>query len=220
MIGVKICGITNIRDARSAVESGADALGFIFYSKSQRYVSPAKAKEMIRRLPSEVVRVGVFVNQKIDEVKEVARFCDLTLIQLHGNESAQYCGQFPASSLIKAVRPRTEKGISGLKGYPVAIILIDAYAPGRYGGTGSVSDWSLAARIKETHPLILAGGLTVEKIREAIEAVRPHAVDINSGVETFPGKKDPRKMREIIDIVRKTGPTVEQGIFTRGAGPS
>jgi len=219
MTSVKICGITNIHDARSAVECGADALGFIFYPKSKRHISPVKAREMIRKLPCEVIRVGVFVNQEIEEVKEIAAFCGLSLIQLHGDESVQYCGQFPASSLIKAVRPRTGKDMVGCKDYPVAIILIDAYAPGRYGGTGRVSDWSLAARIKKTRPLILAGGLRADNIREAIEVVRPHAVDINSGVEISPGKKDPRKMREIIEIVRKAGPTVEQGIFRREAGP-
>jgi phosphoribosylanthranilate isomerase len=203
MINVKICGITNISDARVAVESGADALGFNFYPKSKRYVLAEKAREIIQKLPGEVTRVGVFVNQEIWEVKEIARFCDLNLIQLHGDESPQYCSQFPTSSLIKAVSPRTEKDIFKLKDYPVRAILVDAYEPGCFGGTGKISDWKLAIRIKETHPLILAGGLNAENIRQAIEAVRPHAVDINSGVEISPGRKDHDKMREIIGIVRE-----------------
>jgi phosphoribosylanthranilate isomerase len=217
MTGIKICGITNLHDARSAVECGADALGFIFYSKSKRYVSPPKAKEMIRKLPSDVIRVGVFVNQEIEEVKEIARFCDLSLIQLHGDETTEYCSQFPTSSLIKAVMPRKGKDIVRFN-YPAGIILVDTYAPGLYGGTGRVSNWSLAVRIKENHRLILAGGLRADNIREAIEAVRPDAVDINSGIEISPGEKDPGKMREIVEIVRKTGPTGEQTIFRREAG--
>ncbi len=218
MIGVKICGITNLHDGRNAVECGADALGFIFYSKSKRYVSPERANEMIRKLPGEVIRVGVFVNQEIEEVKEIARFCDLSLIQLHGDESIQYCSQFPTSSLIKAVTPRTGKDMVRLKDYPAQIVLVDAYAPGCYGGTGRRCHWGLAVKAKETHRLVLAGGLKADNIREAIEAVRPDAVDINSGVEISPGKKDPRKMREVIDIVRRIGPTGEQRVFRRETG--
>jgi len=204
MISVKICGITNISDARSAVEYGADVLGFIFYPGSQRYVPPEKAKEMIQRLPCEVIRVGVFVNQEIREVKEIARFCNLSLIQLHGDESPQYCGQFSGFSLIKAISPRTEAEILRLGDYPVGAILVDAYERGRYGGTGKTSDWRLAIKVKERHPLILSGGLNADNIREAIEAVRPPAVDINSGVEISPGKKDDEKIRRIIGIVRET----------------
>jgi phosphoribosylanthranilate isomerase len=203
LISVKICGITHISDARSAVEYGADALGFIFYPKSKRYVSPEKVKEMIRKLPCEVIRVGVFVNQEIGEVKEIAKFCDLNLIQLHGDESAQYCSHFLSTSLIKAVSPQTEEDTLPFRNYPVRAILVDASQPGSYGGTGKKSDWRLAIKIKETHSLILAGGLNAGNIREALAFVRPQAVDINSGVEISPGKKDPEKMREIIEIVRK-----------------
>jgi phosphoribosylanthranilate isomerase len=204
MVKVKICGITNINDAYSAVECGVDALGFIFYPKSQRYVAPEKAKEMIQRLPLEIIRVGVFVNREIQEVKEIAKFCSLNLIQLHGDESPEYCAQFPMSSLIKAVFSQTEKEIRELRNYPVAAILMDARDAGQYGGTGKISDWRLAIKVKEIHPLILAGGLNRGNIREAIERVRPQAVDINSGVEISPGKKDPGKIKEILKIVRET----------------
>ena len=204
MVKVKICGITNISDAYSAAECGVDALGFIFYPKSQRYVAPAKAKEIIQKLPPEITRVGVFVNHEIQEVKEIVQFCSLNLIQLHGDESPEYCGQFPMSSLVKAVSCQTEEEIQELKNYPVAAILMDAREAGHYGGTGKNSDWRLAIKVKETHPLILAGGLNRENIREAIERVRPQAVDINTGVETSPGKKDPGKIREIVKIVRET----------------
>jgi phosphoribosylanthranilate isomerase len=203
MVRVKICGITNITDALSAAECGIDALGFIFYPKSPRYVPPEKAKEIIQKLPREMTRVGVFVNQEIQEVKEVAKFCDLSLIQLHGDESPLYCIQLSGFSLIKAVSPRTEADILKSRKYPVGAILVDAYEPGRYGGTGKISDWRLAIKVKETHPLILSGGLSAENIREAIEAVRPHAVDINSGIEISPGKKDPDKIRRIMEVVRE-----------------
>jgi phosphoribosylanthranilate isomerase len=204
MVKVKICGITNISDANIAVECGADALGFIFCTKSQRYVVPERAKEIIEKLPRDIIRVGVFVNHEIQEVKEIAKFCGLNLIQLHGDESPDYCDQFPISSLIKAVSCQAEEDIQKLRNYPVRAILVDTCEPGCYGGTGKISDWSLAIKVKETHPLILAGGLNKENIREAIEMVRPQAVDINSGVEISPGKKDPSKIREIIKIVRQT----------------
>jgi phosphoribosylanthranilate isomerase len=212
MVKIKICGITNISDAYRAAECGVDALGFIFYPKSQRYVAPAKAKEIIQKLPREIITVGVFVNHEIQEVKEIAQFCGLNLIQLHGDESPEYCAQFPMSSLIKAVSCQTEKEIQELKNYPVAAILMDAREAGHYGGTGKNSDWRLAIKVKETHPLILAGGLNRENIREAIERVRPQAVDINSGVEISPGKKDPNKIREIIKIVRETDQMISGNI--------
>jgi phosphoribosylanthranilate isomerase len=220
MIGIKICGMTNISDARSAVEYGVDALGFIFYPKSKRYVSPEKAKEMIRKLPCKLIRVGVFVNQEIREVKEIVRFCNLSLIQLHGDESPHYCGQFTGFSLIKAVSPRTGTEILRLRDYPVDAVLVDAYEQGRYGGTGKTSDWKLAIKVKERHPLILSGGLNADNIRDAIETVRPQAVDINSGVEISPGKKDPDKIREIVEIARGTGHALDEGFFRRGEGTS
>jgi phosphoribosylanthranilate isomerase len=203
MVEVKICGITNINDAYVAIKYGADALGFIFYPKSQRYVAPERAKEIIEKLPYDIIRVGVFVNHEIQEVKEIAKFCGLNLIQLHGDESPEYCAQFPISFLIKAVSPRIKEDIRKLRNYPVRAILVDGREQGNYGGTGKNSDWKLAIKIKETHPLILAGGLNKENIREAIEMVRPQAVDINSGVEISPGKKDPDKIREVIELVRK-----------------
>jgi phosphoribosylanthranilate isomerase len=173
---------------------------------------------MIRKLPCELIRVGVFVNQEIREVKEIARFCNLSLIQLHGDESAQYCSQFLASSLIKAASPRTEEDTLPLRNYPVGAILVDASEPGSYGGTGKTSDWRLAIKVKERHPLILSGGLNADNIRDAIETVRPQAVDINSGVEISPGKKDPDKIKEIVDIIRGTGSALDKAFFRRGEG--
>ena len=204
MVSVKICGITNILDAYRAAEYGADALGFIFYPRSRRSIAPENAKEIIQKIPGSIGRVGVFVNEEIETVKEIVGFCGLHLIQLHGYESPQYCAQFPMSSLIKTVSHWAEEEIQKIENYTVRAILVDARDPGRYGGTGKNSDWTLAMKVKETHPLILAGGLNRDNIRRAIETVGPHAVDINSGVETSPGKKDPHKIREIMEIVRAT----------------
>ena len=215
MIRVKICGITNIGDAYWAAEFGADALGFIFYPKSPRVIAPERAKEILQKIPSSIGRVGVFVNQEIHAVKEIVSFCGLRLIQLHGDESPQYCGQFERSTLIKAVSLCTEEEVQKLENYAVKAILVDVHEPGRYGRTGKNSDWALALKVKKTHPLILAGGLNKENIKRAIETVRPCAVDINSGVETSPGKKDPYKIREIMEIIRATDKDEASGnIFT------
>lgn len=218
MVEVKICGITNLRDARMAFEYGADAVGFIFYPGSLRYIEPDIAREIIKSLPSQMARIGVFVNQEIEEVKEIASFCNLDLIQLHGDEDPEYCSKFQNFSLIKAVSLCREEELKGLKEYPVRAILVDSKRPGCYGGTGVASNWNLAIKVKEIRPLILSGGLNPKNIRSAIETVGPQAVDINSGVEFSPGKKDPEKMRKIISIIRGISETdnrkAERRIFT------
>lgn len=202
MAEIKICGITNLEDASFAAECGVDALGFIFYSRSPRHVASGRAKEIIEKLPDGIAKVGVFVNQELQEVKKTVQYCGLDLVQLHGNESPQYCRQFPSSLLIKAFSPRGEPDLRRLRNYPVRAIVVDTYDPMCHGGTGKRSNWRLAVKVKETHSLILAGGLSLGNIREAIETVSPHAVDINSGVESSPGRKDHEKVRAIIEIVR------------------
>jgi phosphoribosylanthranilate isomerase len=205
MTGIKICGITNLEDASFAVECGADALGFNFYSMSPRHVAPESAREIIEKIPDGITKVGVFVNHDALEVREIVEYCGLDLVQLHGDESSEYCRQFPSSLLIKAFSPREEGDLRKLRSYPVRAILVDAYDPLRYGGTGKRSDWRLAAKVKETHLLIIAGGLNADNIGEAIEIVSPHGVDINSGAESSPGRKDPQKVRKITEIVRRIG---------------
>jgi phosphoribosylanthranilate isomerase len=205
MTEIKVCGITNLEDASFAAECGADALGFIFYSRSPRYVAPERAKKIIEELPDRIAKVGVFVNQELQEVKKTVAFCDLDLVQLHGDESPGYCRQFPSSLLIKAFSSRRASDLRGLRNLPVRAIVVDTYDPLRYGGTGKRSDWRLAVKVKEMHSLILAGGLNTGNIREAIDIVAPHAVDINSGVESSPGRKDHEKVRAIIEIVRSKG---------------
>ena len=205
MTEIKICGITNLEDASFAVECGADALGFNFYPKSPRYGAPESVKEIIAKIPDGITKVGVFVNHDALEVKKIVEYCRLDLVQLHGDESPEYCRQLPSSLLIKAFSPRGEGDLRTLSSYPVRAILVDTYDPVRYGGTGKRSDWRLAVKVKETHPLIIAGGLNADNIREVIEIVSPHAVDINSGAESSPGRKDPEKVRKIIEIVRRIG---------------
>jgi phosphoribosylanthranilate isomerase len=216
MTEIKICGITNVPDALLASGYGANAVGFIFYPKSPRYVKPETAKRIIRRIPKGTKKVGVFVNESPPRVKELVEFCGLDLIQLHGSESPEYCRQFPSSLLIKAFSPRTEKDLGKLRAYPVRAILVDAHDPVLLGGIGKRSDWGLAAKVRESHLLILAGGLHVGNIREAIDVVSPHAVDINSGVENSPGRKNPEQVRAIIEILRGMGGE-ERSIFRSSA---
>jgi phosphoribosylanthranilate isomerase len=202
---IKICGITNIEDACFAVACEADAIGFIFHAPSPRYVTPERAKEIIEKLPDGITKVGVFVNHDCLEVKKIMILCGLDMVQLHGAESPAYCSEFPRSQVIKAIAPRGEDDLKGLRAYPVAAILVDAYDPQRHGGTGEKADWALAAKVKEHHPLILAGGLSLTNIREAITCVSPDAVDINSGVESAPGRKDHARVKEIIELVHQLG---------------
>ncbi len=200
---IKICGITNLNDALCVCSAGADAIGFIFYGKSPRYIAPETVKEIIKKLPDEVCKVGVFVNHDPKDVKEIFAHCGLTLIQLHGDESPEYCLQFPESLVIKGVSLKDSHDFLSLKDYSVRAFLVDSREKGVYGGTGKKSNWELAARVKKMHPLILAGGLSADNIVEAIASVAPHAVDINSGVEDSPGKKNAKKIKNIIDMIRK-----------------
>ena len=212
---IKICGITNTEDAVMAFVYGADALGFIFYEKSPRHVSPEKAMRVIRNLPNDISKVGVFVNHDSHAVREIYDFCGLDLIQLHGDESPDYCSEFPQSILIKAISPESEEDLRIVKQYGVKAIIMDARESGLYGGTGKRSNWELAAKLKEMHPLVLSGGLNPGNILPAIRTVSPDAVDVNSGVELSPGKKDPKKVQSIIEIVRTAGQKSATKIFTR-----
>ena len=202
MIQVKICGITNKEDARCAAKLGAAALGFIFYPPSPRNIKPADARKIVSVLPDESVKVGVFVNESVTEVKRIVEYCGLDMIQLHGDESPAYCREFPASQVIKAVEFKNDDDFNQASGYDVAAILVDSRHAGLYGGTGKKANWELACRIKNKKPLILSGGLNEGNIAEAIKAVTPNALDINSGVELKPGKKDHAKMARIFDIIR------------------
>ncbi len=203
MTEIKICGITDQEDALFAAACGVEALGFIFYPPSPRYIAPVRAKEIIAALPAEVVKVGVFVNQEAQSVQQIFDFCGLDLIQLHGDETPEYCCQFPPVRLIKAVFLQNEADLSILEQYRVRAFLCDARTPGKYGGTGKRADWGLAARVRNIHSLILSGGLNEENIVAALAAVAPPAVDINSGVESAPGRKDREKVGRIVELIRR-----------------
>jgi phosphoribosylanthranilate isomerase len=203
MVRVKICGITNLDDALVATAMGAHALGFIF-AESPRRIDPAEAEKIIRSLPPLVKTVGVFVNEDPERIKEIITFCGLDLIQLHGDESPGIgLGLMPRS--IKAFRIQNDRDVENIKRYQGAVraILLDTFQKGKAGGTGRSFDWSLAVKAKEAGlPVILAGGLGPENIREAIAAVKPYAVDVNSGIEERPGKKDPVLMKQLMEKIR------------------
>jgi phosphoribosylanthranilate isomerase len=202
VIQIKICGITNKEDALCAAKLGATALGFIFYPPSPRNIKPADARKIVSVLSDELVKVGVFVNESVTEVKRIVEYCGLDMIQLHGDESPAYCREFPASQVIKAVQLKNDDDFNQASGYDVAAILVDSRHAGLYGGTGKKANWELACRIKNKKPLILSGGLNEGNIAEAIKAVTPNALDINSGVELRPGKKDHAKLARIFDIIQ------------------
>jgi len=191
MVRVKICGITRIRDALWAVRCGVDALGFIF-AESPRRVSPEKAKAIIDTLPPFVQAVGVFVDERLRTLLDIAIFCGLDLVQLHGEETPDYCRNLPFSA-IKAFRIRDPLSLSAISPYRGVVkgAVLDTYHSVKKGGTGESFDWKLAVKARKYGiPIILSGGLTPENVQQAVRMVRPYAVDVNSGVENRPGKKD------------------------------
>ncbi len=202
MVQIKICGITNVEDALAAAEAGADALGFVFHPASPRCVTPAQAQAIIGSLPASVCTAGVFVNLPAAEVLRIAEMCGLDFIQLHGSESREYCLALPRERLIKALSFRNEEEFAVAADYPVRAFLVDAHDPVRFGGTGKTCDWNLARKAADRYPLILAGGLRAGNIAAALDTVRPLAVDVSSGVESSPGKKDHEELRSLIAAVR------------------
>lgn len=198
MTRVKICGITRVEDALTAVEAGADALGFVFYRESPRHIFPEEASRIIEQLPPFVQTVGLFVNETEAEVNRTAELCRLDIVQLHGDESPEYCTHI-RRRLIKAFRIRTMTCLEPVSEYKVAGMLLDTFSPSIYGGTGTAFNWEIAAEAVKLHNrIILAGGLTPQNVAKAIHQVRPMGVDVSSGVETGPGKKDHEKVREFI----------------------
>ena len=208
MFRVKICGITNWPDARRAIEAGCDALGFNLYPRSPRYISPQEAAGIRSRLPQEIAAVGVFVNESAATIAELARSLHLNFTQLHGEESRAVSlavgGSVPVIKSF-AVGPRFRA--DRLAGYPAAAFLLDAprHSNGARGGTGRAFDWSLARAAGRYGRVVLAGGLTPENVGEAIRTAHPDAVDVASGVERAPGRKDPRKLRAFLDAVARAG---------------
>jgi phosphoribosylanthranilate isomerase len=201
---VKICGVTNLEDALAAVEAGADLLGFNFYRRSPRYVSPGDARRISERLPESVEGVGVFVNEPAEEVERIAREAGLGVVQLHGDETPEFCQALRGLKVVKALRVRAGFDAAACALYPVDALLLDAYRADAFGGTGHTFDWTLARQARErVARLYLAGGLTPDNVAEAVGAVRPYAVDVCSGVETSPGRKSLRLMRRFVEQVRE-----------------
>lgn len=203
---VKICGITNYDDAALALDAGADALGFNFFPSSPRYVKPMDANAIILRLPPFVVTVGLFVNvERPENLERTAMMAGVQVIQLHGDESPEYCRMLSGWPLIQALRIGDAPLDLDLDQYPVRAFLLDVKDDVLFGGTGKSFDWTLAQSIDRKRPVILAGGLRSDNVQDAIRIVKPYAVDVCSGVEREPGKKDPVKLAEFMNEVRNVG---------------
>ncbi len=212
---IKICGLTNLEDARVAVAAGADLLGFIFYAKSPRYVTPERVAEIVHVLRSEGMAaprvVGVFVNATVAEIQTIVAQVGLDFVQLHGNETADWFGPL-AGKAFKAIRPADATAAHAQSASFVPLgcsagptLLIDAYDPHAYGGTGKQADWHVVAALAQQHPrLLLSGGLTPENVAAAIDLVHPWGVDLSSGVEAEPGRKDHAKVQQFVREVRGT----------------
>jgi phosphoribosylanthranilate isomerase len=201
MIKVKICGITNLEDALTAIDAGADALGFVFHPKSPRHVFPEQAAAIIRHLPPFVHTVGLFVNEPLNTVNATVDQCGLDLVQLHGEEDAGYC-DLVKRRVIKTFRVKDITSLEPMRNYRVAAFLLDAWSPAAHGGTGQTFNWEIAACASQSNRIILAGGLAPGNVAEAVCKVRPYAVDVSSGVESRPGKKDSRKIVDFISSAK------------------
>jgi phosphoribosylanthranilate isomerase len=199
MAKVKICGITNLADALSAARLGADALGFIFYRRSPRYIKPEKARMIIRQLPESIKRVGVFVNAQEATVRRLAKYLRLDMLQFHGNESQDFCSRFRGFKIIKAFRVGSKLQQEALSRYDVWAYLFDTFAKDKFGGTGRSFNWQLLGCLKGLRKTIfLSGGLNPGNVREALKAFSAQWVDASSSLERYPGRKDPDKMKRFI----------------------
>ncbi|HSE37456.1 MAG TPA: phosphoribosylanthranilate isomerase [Blastocatellia bacterium] len=202
-VKVKICGIRTLEEGEAALDAGADALGFNFWRQSARYVDPDVVREMINGLSPIACKVGVFVNEEANRVMDIASELGLNAVQLHGDESPEFCDQLGSIKTIKAIRVGQDFDLNLIQEYRVDMVLLDSRVEGRYGGTGHRFDWRVAIEAKRLAPIILAGGLTTENVWEAITHARPAAIDVCSGVEAEPGRKDLVKLRRFMAIVAK-----------------
>ena len=199
---IKICGITNLDDARCAVAAGADALGFVFYAKSPRYMTAKAAGDIVAALPPFVTTVGLFVNMAGSEILQTMKTARLNVVQLHGDELPEDC-MIPGYPVVKAVRVKSSDSLNGIDRYQVSALLLDAWNDDHYGGTGEKFEWQLAKTLTADRPVILAGGLNPDNVATAIITVNPYAVDVSSGIEISPGKKDHDKIYQFIQQVRQ-----------------
>ena len=204
MVKVKICGFTDLRDALKACELGADYLGFIFFNESPRTVESEHARVIIEDLPSEIPKVGLFFNQEIDYVRKTAKQCHIDILQLHGDEKPDYCANLRKDfKVIKSFKVKDEASIKDVNKYDVDWYLFDRYVKNMPGGTGLSFNWDILSGKNFKSPIFLAGGLNPKNVKEAVEKVSPYAVDVASGVEKSPGKKDYKLLKEFIDNAKK-----------------
>ncbi|MGB9716691.1 MAG: phosphoribosylanthranilate isomerase [Thermodesulfovibrionales bacterium] len=202
-VRVKICGITNLDDALAAVDFGADAIGLVFYPKSPRCISQNRAEEIIKKLPSFITTVGVFVNEKTENIEKIAHSTGIDVIQLHGDEPPEMCNL--SRRIIKAIRVKSLESLDPLINYKdkVSAFLLDTFTPDIFGGSGQIFNWDIAVDAKIFGKIILAGGLNTNNIVDAISRVKPYGVDVSSGVESEKGKKDHKKMKLFIELAKK-----------------
>ncbi len=205
MVKVKICGITNVRDAVWAARSGADAVGFVLVRGTPRYIEAEKVRPIVMELPPFVGKVGVFLDAEPDTVMQVMDFCGLDYAQLHGHETPAQCARLKGRKVIKAFRVRSEDDLRELEWYRVDAYLLDTRVEGRAGGTGESFDWSIARGARTRGQIILAGGLRPDNVAEAILAARPYGVDVSSGVEESPGKKS----RQLVEAFIRNAKSVD-----------
>jgi phosphoribosylanthranilate isomerase len=201
MVRVKICGITNLADAMAAVHAGADALGFVFWEKSPRYVEIEEAADIIRGLPPFVTTVGVFVNEAEDVIRGIVHKTGLDRVQLHGDEPPGFVKNL-GPGVIKAIRVRDEEDVRRIGEYEASAYLLDTFSGDMPGGTGKTFDWDLAVRARGYGRIILSGGLNPGNVVEAVKKVAPYGVDVSSGVEFTPGKKDPEKVKAFVKLAK------------------
>jgi phosphoribosylanthranilate isomerase len=201
IVKVKICGLTNYEDAVAALDIGADLLGFNFYQKSPRFIPPDKARQIISKLPAFVDIAGVFVNESIERIHEIHRVCRLDWVQLHGDEDKDFCGQFRFHSVkvMKAIRVKDQEDIRKADDFFTDAILLDAFDPEKYGGTGLTFDWNVIGHINKR--VFLAGGINPDNAAEAAE-LGVYGIDVCSGIEAEPGKKDHKKMKQLFENIR------------------
>ena len=210
-VKVKICGITNLEDALASVRSGSDALGFVFYRKSPRYITPWAARAIIRRLPKRIAKIGVFVDAPEKSIKRVAKFCRLDVLQFHGQESPEFCKRFKGYKVIKAFRVKDGRELKNILPYDTFAYLFDTFVKTKAGGTGKRFDWKLIRGFDRpvrksgglNRPIFVSGGLNEKNVKRAIAIAQPDWVDVSSGVEIKPGKKNHEKVKRFIAAAKK-----------------
>lgn len=203
-VKVKVCGITNLKDAQASIAAGCDALGFNFYKKSPRYIEPKKAREIISKLPKKIIKVGVFVNEEEETIRRITKLCRLDMLQFHGDESPAFCAGFKDFKIIKAFRIKDKIILDDLSRYKVFAYLFDSFAKLKFGGTGKSFDWKLMKPLEKLkQPIFLSGGLSLKNIKSAIGLVSPDWLDVCSSVEVIPGKKDHLSINKFIKRTKK-----------------